>query len=723
MTSGGASSPPGVLPTPADHFERVYAGVLGKVIGVCLGRPVEGWSYERISATFGELDSYQHAHRGWPLIIPDDDLTGTFTFVRALAEHGHSPALTSEQIGETWLNQIVEGRTCLWWGGFGLSTEQTAYARLKAGVAAPRRGSAELNGPVVSQEIGAQIFIDGWAMVAPGNPALAAALAERAARVSHDGEAVHAAVALAVMEAAAFVESDLGRLLDLAQAAIPGGSRVARLYRELRARHAEEPDWRRAREWLAEHHGPAHFGGNVPVVPNHGVILLALLYGGGELARSLMIANTCGWDTDCNAGNVGCLLGLRGGLAVLETVPELRLPLADRLYLPGAEGGRAVTDALSVALELTNAGRALAGEPPLAPGGGARYHFSLPGAVQGFQGDGVELANVADPGLMGARRLAITLSSNPGGTAWATTPTFLPPDVPEPPDVPYARGPGGGWNYTLLASPSLSPGQTVRAEVRADGGNPAPLTVSLGLHFYDADDRLQPLCGPPVELAPGEGATLRWRVPDLGGLPVADVGLTLPAGGAGTLHLGTLDWAGTPDLTLGRPAGGGGGKMWRRAWVNAVERLDTGGAEPYRLLHAQGTGMLIQGGPGWTDYGVEAELSAPLARRFGLAARVQGLRRNYSLVLVAGRVQLCRTLPEVEVLAETPLDWAFGQRLRLRLEVAGTRLSGFVDGRRMLTAEGTGEPLSSGGVALLVEEGWLSSGPVRVQPLGAGGAP
>ena len=28
---------------PADYEERVYAGVLGKIIGVYLGRPFEGW--------------------------------------------------------------------------------------------------------------------------------------------------------------------------------------------------------------------------------------------------------------------------------------------------------------------------------------------------------------------------------------------------------------------------------------------------------------------------------------------------------------------------------------------------------------------------------------------------------------------------------------------------------------------------------------------------------
>ena len=61
----------------------------------------------------------------------------------------------------------------------------------------------------MAEQIGAQIFIDGWALVAPGDPELAADLARRAASVSHDGAAIHGAQLLAAMEAAAFVESDL----------------------------------------------------------------------------------------------------------------------------------------------------------------------------------------------------------------------------------------------------------------------------------------------------------------------------------------------------------------------------------------------------------------------------------------------------------------------------------------------------------------------------------
>ena len=102
------------MPLPPDYAERVYAGVLGKIIGVYFGRPVEGWTYERIAAELGEVDRYVHAHRGRPLVITDDDISGTFTFLRALPDHGNRRDLTPAEIGETWLNYIIERRTILW---------------------------------------------------------------------------------------------------------------------------------------------------------------------------------------------------------------------------------------------------------------------------------------------------------------------------------------------------------------------------------------------------------------------------------------------------------------------------------------------------------------------------------------------------------------------------------------------------------------------------------
>ena len=159
------------------YEEKVYAGVLGKLIGVYLGRPFEQWTHERILEELGEINYYVNEKLNVPLVVTDDDITGTFTFLRALRENNYDPNITPKQIGQSWLNNLIENKTVLWWGGRGHSAEDTAFQNLKAGIHAPMSGSIETNGEVVAQQIGAQIFIDGWALVSPGDPEKAADLA------------------------------------------------------------------------------------------------------------------------------------------------------------------------------------------------------------------------------------------------------------------------------------------------------------------------------------------------------------------------------------------------------------------------------------------------------------------------------------------------------------------------------------------------------------------
>ena len=96
--------------------EATYAGVLGKLIGVYLGRPVEGWPYDAIRERFGEVDRYVHEPLGQPLVVADDDLSGSFGFFRAVEEAGDAREVTAADFGDTWLNTIIEEKTILWWG-------------------------------------------------------------------------------------------------------------------------------------------------------------------------------------------------------------------------------------------------------------------------------------------------------------------------------------------------------------------------------------------------------------------------------------------------------------------------------------------------------------------------------------------------------------------------------------------------------------------------------
>lgn len=718
---------------PSNYLERVYAGVLGKIIGVYLGRPFEGWSYDSIMQELGEINYYVHEKLNVPLIVTDDDISGTFTFLRALADYGNTREITPAQIGHTWLNYIIEEQSILWWGGMGNSTEHTAFLRLKSGIEAPASGSIALNGKVVAEQIGSQIFIDGWGMVSPGDPALAADFARRASSVSHDGEAIYGAQVIAAMEAQAFVETDISKLIDTGISFIPKDSVIARMIRDIREWHAEVPDWRKARELLDKHYGYAIYGGNCHMVPNHGLIILSLLYGDDDFQKSLMIVNTAGWDTDCNSGNVGCLLGIKNGLTTIDQGPDWRGPVADKLYLPTADGGRSISDAVAETYHVVNMGRALQQLGPLVPKQGARFHFELPGSVQGFVSEEsvtaqgvVTLENTEGFSETGSRTLAIHYHGLAiGRIGRAETPTF----IPSREIARYFERRG----YRLLASPTLYPGQTIRARVVAGAQNGKPVQVSLYLKHYNATDDLSALQSETARLAPGESTVMTWRVPITHCYPIAFVGVQIEGAGGqrGTVFLDYLTWGGAPEAILNRPvereknrlAHVAGPMLWKMAWIDGFtsrERLADLDywPESYRLIQNRGRGLQIQGTREWTDYQVTASMTPHMCIAGGVAVRVQGMTRYYALLIDREKTRIIRAFEGRDtVLAELNSGWEFGRTYELNLKVEGNRLVGSIDGVEVLTAQDPDHLYTGGGMALISEEGRIGCNHVEVRPV------
>jgi hypothetical protein len=534
--------------------------------------------------------------------------------------------------------------------------------------------------------------------------------------VSHGGEALYGAQVVAALESQAFVESDLRVLLDTAVSFIPRDSVIYRMIAELRELREREPDWRQAYQWLKGNYGYDKYGGNCHMIPNHGLIILSLLYGDDSFHKALMVVNTCGWDTDCNSANVGCIMGIKNGLAGIAAGADLRGPVADRLYLPTAEGGSAVTDAVTQAVYLANIGRALAGEAPLAPKGGARFHFELPGAVQAFMPEAsidsagtTRLENVTGHSALGERSLAIRYTCVAHARpARAATATWLSEES--------VRMPG----YGVVASPTLHPGQVLRARVETDAENPAEVTCRMYLRIFGAQDTLERIYGPEALLAPGAAQEYGWTVPDIGGYPIAEVGFEIAsdARADGSVYLDYLTWDGMPTTTLTRTPGG---KLWRRTWVDGVSDFNAWAPEPFRLVQDEGTGLIAQGSKQWRDYRVTADVTPHMVEAAGVAARVQGMRRYYALQLKRGNaVQLIRMVDKPKLLAEATLEWAFGERHTLTLEVQGTRIQGYVDGRRLFDVTDAAVPdgaLADGAVGLVVTEGRTATDTVRVEVL------
>jgi len=288
-------------------------------VGVYLGRPVRGWTYQKIMKELGPIDYYVHERLNLPLVVTDDDVAGTFTFIRARRGLWRLARLSAETLARPGSLHRRGTRDPLVGRQWQLP-EHTAWLKPQA-----RRAGAGVR-LHCDQRVGrrrADRRADlhrRWGNGGSRQPALAAKLAEQAGKVSHDGESVYARCS----------GGDGGRGVRLEQhrpparhglGTIPRDSLIAKVIADIRAWQKANPDWRDTRQRIEEKYGYDKYPGNCHVVPNHAADGDAVLYAPDDFQKAQMIVNTSGWDTDCNAGNVGCLLGIMNGLDGLDEGP------------------------------------------------------------------------------------------------------------------------------------------------------------------------------------------------------------------------------------------------------------------------------------------------------------------------------------------------------------------------------------------------------------------
>lgn len=696
---------------PADslmpHIDRIYAGVLGKIFGVYLGRPVEGWTYERIRDALGDVDYYVSERLGVPLIVPDDDISGTFVFFRALED---TPAIDARAVGDAWLNYIVENKTVLWFGGLARSTEHTAFLRLAAGIPAPESGSILRNGPAMAEQIGAQIFIDAWGMANPGDPRRAIDQARAAASVSHDALAVDAAAFVAGMEAHAFVERDLDTLIESGLGLVDS-PRLSALVGQVRDRCAATDDWREVRDWIEAEHGYDRYPSNSPIQTNHAAVIMSLLMGGDSWQRSVTISTSAGWDTDSNTGNVGAFNGIRLGLAGLEAGADFRTPVADRFYAVSADGGECVTDAVQQTRRIVRAAAVARGEEPPAPA--PRFAFELPGSLQGFRlhpGAGMVQAGIGVRNVGGG--LGIGFRALAAGTVAAVS--------TDTSHEPRPRARAGTSDFEVVGSPTLYPTQTVTAVIEAAEAAP---DAALFIDCFGEDGLLETVSGPAKPLAAGSN-TLAWEVPEVGGRTIHRVGLALTSATRvdGEAVLRSLDWSGAPrDYRLGRSYELTEGldpwttdTVWLRSFVSSAANLAPDYTTTFCVSHPRAGGVVTTGTREWADYRVSSRIQFNASDAAGLVVRARGHRRYYAAVIVGSVLQLVRQADgDRIVLAEAPVGHRTDETHDLAFEASGTALVAWFDGVAVARAEDA--TYASGGGGFVVDSGAILADGFRVQ--------
>ena len=700
-----------------EWIERIYAGWLGKIIGIRLGAPVEGWTYDEIKNMFGEITGYVSDYKNF---AADDDSNGPVFLLRALDDAADKTDIEPQDVADALLDYAPYEHGFFWWGGYGVSTEHTAYLNLRNGIKAPASGSIEQNGRTVAEQIGGQIFIDTWGMAAAGNPELAARYARAAASVTHDGNGVYGGIFIAVCVSLAFIEDDIEQVINMALEYIPSDCEYTRVVKAVQAYHAGHPDdWRACFRYVRENFGYDRYPGNCHIIPNAAVVILALLYGKGEFSRTICISTMCGWDTDCNDGNVASILGIHCGLGGIDQA-RWREPVNDLLIGSGVIGSMNIMDIPATACHIARLAYEAAGDKipekwsDILVKREGICHFEFQGSThtirvrtEGKQGNNQKteftVKNSAENAHRGQRSLKITARPLEAGSClYIYKKTY------------YDQNDFNDSRYDPSFSPVIYPGQTIHVSVLIPGCSGTDMKAAPYVHdrhsgtVYRAD---------MTAVKNGEWAELNWTIPAVSGALIDEAGVMLDIMGrdsdytekniTAVCFVDDLYFDGAPDYTI-------------ESSMEEEEHWNVSHSEVSQFSRLKGLlyledGMLqlscadfgecYTGGYTWEDYAAEFDIIPVSGDWHMVNIRVRGAEHSYAAgLLPGGKFALLKNDGGYKVITQTDIKWKKGEEYIIRCAADGNRISASVNGYE-LNCTDNDEVIKNGAVGLSVRNG------------------
>ena len=286
-----------------EYRDKMKGGWIGQIAGVCWGAPTEfrycgriipeaempKWTPDMINNAFGQ-----------------DDLYVEMTFLRSMEEHGLDVPI--RQAGIDFANSEYP----LW------HANVCGRKNLRCGIAPPNSSRPEFSH--CADDIDYQIESDFSGLISPGLPNNAVRMGEKFGRLMNYGDGMYAGQFVGALYAEAFFETDVYKIIDAALKAIPAESGYAEMARDVLRWKKEFPDdweacWNKInekyqlnpeyRKWSCS--GPSS-DFNIDVKINGAYILVGLLYGDGDLDKTIVLATRCGQDSDCNPSSAGGVL-------------------------------------------------------------------------------------------------------------------------------------------------------------------------------------------------------------------------------------------------------------------------------------------------------------------------------------------------------------------------------------------------------------------------------
>lgn len=273
--------------TYENFLDKVHGCWYGKCLGGAGGAPVEGIKKLLEIQDFTEIFDPD---------LPNDDLDLQLLWLDVLERKG--TVITSCELADAWVEKC-------WYPFSEYGYFLKNYMR---GVKPPYSGI--LNNEFFKEGMGCPIRSEIWGIISVGNPKLAADYAYLDATLDHADNSVYAEQFLAAMEAEAFFEGDMLTLIQKAMALIPKKSKLFCSFERVLEIYKSGADWTDARQLVLNEYSHPDF---TNVVQNLDFILIALLYGKGDLRDTINIALRCGYDTDCTCASAASIVGIMKG--------------------------------------------------------------------------------------------------------------------------------------------------------------------------------------------------------------------------------------------------------------------------------------------------------------------------------------------------------------------------------------------------------------------------
>ena len=282
------------------YIDKMKAGWIGQMAGVGWGAPTEFlWKNEVIPAK--KMPQWE------PEMVnqfEQDDIYVEMTFLRTLELYGLDVGIRQAGL------DFAESKYFL------AHANLAGRYNLRQGIAPPDSSHPKFNKH--TDDIDYQIEADFSGLICPGLGNEVVKLGEVFGRLMNYGDGLYGGQFVGGMYAEAFFEDDVEKIVQAGLACVPKGSQFHECISDVIKWYGQYPDnWEKAWKRIsAKYHDNQDYRKgscdkgvfNIDAKINSAYIVMGLLYGAGDIDKTVIVSTRCGQDSDCNPSSAAGIL-------------------------------------------------------------------------------------------------------------------------------------------------------------------------------------------------------------------------------------------------------------------------------------------------------------------------------------------------------------------------------------------------------------------------------